>query len=410
MALQHILMFPAIDGAPVRLVGQTASAQRAHRAAGLAAHIEDVPLAARIVLVPTHRPQQCLRRTAIGIGIGVVAERLEAEPPLRRQPPVALRRRDIGGDAVRLAVLQCLAIVIAAVGPHRQRLDPQRLLRRVGHRMQLAGVVAVVDHLARDDQLVLRIDRHLHIVACHRLAALGQQPRIGIGPRQLRLAAPPSVAPDQPAPPPASPSAPQASASPRRQTARPRPSPPRRSPPAPWHRPRYPAPVRRPARPAACASRCSPCSHRRGRTPRRSPPHIAAQQLQLMQHQHEVPVRRLQRRCVVLAEVADPGSRIAGPQVLQQPHHLNVARRLARQPARGTHLVQVAIQGTVSAGRPGHMAAGPRHRPDRHGGNPAPQGRACSRRPRSREPGCPARRNPRSAAAAGCPGRGMHQF
>jgi hypothetical protein len=70
--------------------------------------------------------------------------------------------------------------------------------------------------------------------------------------------------------------------------------------------------------------------------------HIAAQQLQLMQRPHKTTVRRLQRRSVVLAELADRP--VARHQTLQQPHHLHVAPRLALQPPRRTHLVQVAIQ------------------------------------------------------------------
>jgi hypothetical protein len=54
---------------------------------------------------------------------------------------------------------------------------------------RLTGVVAVVDDLARHDQLVCVVDRDLHVVARHRLAALGQKPGIRVGPRQLGLAA-----------------------------------------------------------------------------------------------------------------------------------------------------------------------------------------------------------------------------
>ena len=59
----------------------------------------------------------------------------------------------------------------------------------MGHFVKLAGVVAVIDDLARHDQLVLVVDRDLDVVAGDRLASLRQQPCILIGPRQLRLPA-----------------------------------------------------------------------------------------------------------------------------------------------------------------------------------------------------------------------------
>jgi hypothetical protein len=55
--------------------------------------------------------------------------------------------------------------------------------------MELAGVVAVIDDLARDDELVLGVNGDLHVIARHRLAVLRQQPGVGIRPRQLALAA-----------------------------------------------------------------------------------------------------------------------------------------------------------------------------------------------------------------------------
>ena len=75
--------------------------------------------------------------------------------------------------------------------------------------MELADVVAVVDHLARDDQLVLVVDRDLHIVARDALTALDQKPGVGIGQRQLRLAARLQPSRDRPARASAWPSAPQ---------------------------------------------------------------------------------------------------------------------------------------------------------------------------------------------------------
>ena len=55
--------------------------------------------------------------------------------------------------------------------------------------MELTGVVAVVDHLARDNQLVLVVDRDLQVVSGNALTILRQKPRIRIRLRELRLAA-----------------------------------------------------------------------------------------------------------------------------------------------------------------------------------------------------------------------------
>ena len=55
--------------------------------------------------------------------------------------------------------------------------------------MELVDVAAIVHHLARNNQLVLVVHHSLHIVARNTLTALHQKPGVGIGQRQLRLAA-----------------------------------------------------------------------------------------------------------------------------------------------------------------------------------------------------------------------------
>ena len=70
-----------------------------------------------------------------------------------------------------------------------EHFDIEFVFRGFGHLMKLAGVVAVIDHIAGDNQLVLVIDGDLDIVARHDLTVLGQQPGIRIASRQLRLAA-----------------------------------------------------------------------------------------------------------------------------------------------------------------------------------------------------------------------------
>jgi hypothetical protein len=146
--------------------------------------------------------------------------------------------------------------------------------------------------------------------------------------------------------------------------------------------------------------------HRHGGTPRRSPP----------DRRRAVPAHVAPARSAGSPPSAPPrwpcgsrrspdqlrgrGSRAPGPSAATSLH---IARRLARRPARRTHLVQVAMRAQLQQVRriirrlvypavPIGMAQTSVARPSAHG-------------PRSGEPGCPGRRNPRSAAAAGFPGR-----
>src|SRR3954449_1902354 len=65
------------------------------------------------------------------------------------------------------------------------------------------------------------------------------------------------------------------------------------------------------------------------------------QQIESACQQHELAIGQLERGPVVLAEI--PDRTVAGPKPAQQPHHLHIAARLALKPARGPHLIEVAI-------------------------------------------------------------------
>ena len=69
---------------------------------------------------------------------------------------------------------------------------------------------------------------------------------------------------------------------------------------------------------------------------------LAAQKIELAGQHHEVTIGRLQRVPIILAEVPDRA--VAGRQALQQPHHLHIATRLALKTARGPYLIQVAVK------------------------------------------------------------------
>jgi hypothetical protein len=67
----------------------------------------------------------------------------------------------------------------------------------------------------------------------------------------------------------------------------------------------------------------------------------AAEQVELARNLNKIKVRRFQSGPVVLAEIADRA--IARRQSAQQPHHLNIARRLTLQATRGANLVEITI-------------------------------------------------------------------
>src|SRR5882757_5857093 len=69
---------------------------------------------------------------------------------------------------------------------------------------------------------------------------------------------------------------------------------------------------------------------------------LAAQKLEFAQQNHKFPVRRLERRSVIPAEVGD--GPVAGRQPLEQPHQLQIALRLLLKATRGADPIEVAIK------------------------------------------------------------------
>ena len=60
-----------------------------------------------------------------------------------------------------------LAIEVAAIGQGGELLAARGRLRLQPHGLQLGSVVAHVGHLMGDDQMMLGVDRGLHVVADH---------------------------------------------------------------------------------------------------------------------------------------------------------------------------------------------------------------------------------------------------
>ena len=287
------------------------------------------------------------RRTTVNIRLGVVDELFVAHAALRFEPRGPLGLRHVGDDAVLLAGLELVAVVVAGVGERRERGDAHLLFRGLGHGVELAGIVAVVDDLARHDQLVLVVNRDLHVIARHHPAVLRQQPGIRIGLRQLRLPTGLKL---------------------REVGLHSR---------ALGHQRRnllgdilaallagrsarstllrlrgialgnrrtvfFDVPVDRrqlcgqpflrlDAAPAGIAMEKRPVNRH----------HFAGHQIELAHHQHEFPVHRLERRPVVFAERRDGPK--TGLQFPQQPDQLDIAADLARQGAGGADPEQVAV-------------------------------------------------------------------
>ena len=172
MTVHDIFVLPAVDGPDDRLLTEALCSQGTRLADGFQADIAFIEPAAGAGLEAIHRLELCIRRTVVNVGLGIVAERFVREAALLLQAPRSLGRRDIGANAAFLAFVQRRAIVLAGVGGRLQRLGFQRLFCGFGHLVKLARIVAVVDDLARNDQLVLVINRDLNVVARHHLAVL----------------------------------------------------------------------------------------------------------------------------------------------------------------------------------------------------------------------------------------------
>ena len=64
-----------------------------------------------------------------------------------------------------LALQDLLALEVTAVGHHGKLVDARGRARLFGHLRQLVTIDTVGDDLVRHDQVVLGIDRGLHVVA-----------------------------------------------------------------------------------------------------------------------------------------------------------------------------------------------------------------------------------------------------
>jgi hypothetical protein len=97
---------PTLNLPQLAVCRQALRAQRAGPADRLAAGIADDQFAAGLTLLPAHRPQLRVGRTAVEVGRGVIAEICDAKPTLLFQPLISIAWRHIGGDRIVFAGLQ----------------------------------------------------------------------------------------------------------------------------------------------------------------------------------------------------------------------------------------------------------------------------------------------------------------
>ena len=95
---------------------------------------------------------------------------------MRSLRPLALAALAVGGPVLAQDKVR-------HVGDRIERPRLESGLRLLRHGGELRAIRADVGHLVRDDQVVLRLDRHLHVVADDAGAAAARchRARVGIG-------------------------------------------------------------------------------------------------------------------------------------------------------------------------------------------------------------------------------------
>src|SRR5437773_2923006 len=99
-----------------------------------------------------------------------------------------LRNGQVGNNASILALLDRVALKVAAISQENHFLDAQGFLSLFAHVRQLAQIVTLVGYFVSGDQLMLAVHHRLHVVADIAALARFHQPRVFIGQRYLALA------------------------------------------------------------------------------------------------------------------------------------------------------------------------------------------------------------------------------
>ncbi|MCY1461315.1 hypothetical protein D9M71_789600 [compost metagenome] len=102
--------------------------------------------------------------------LGCVIDEVTFAKAARRCRARRQRLRDENSDSSFLARQDFFAFEIPPVCDRRQFLDAHGFARLLGHGAQLVSIDSVVRDLVRHDQVMLRVDRCLHVVADHSAA------------------------------------------------------------------------------------------------------------------------------------------------------------------------------------------------------------------------------------------------
>ena len=116
----------------------------------------------------------------------VVAELIFTEQA-RSDRRTTLRTRDVRVDPGLLAGLDVLDLEIAPISDDRDPLHAENLFCRFGGLCQQTHIHNLVRDLLLDDQLVLGVDRDLHVVAHRNMGMRRHRSAVGVGERDLAL-------------------------------------------------------------------------------------------------------------------------------------------------------------------------------------------------------------------------------
>jgi hypothetical protein len=173
-AIEHGLVFETGNGAHV------VRASRAHRAVTTGSSITVIDFGEIARPAVADWRQHLPGRADISVAPRVVAKLVLAEEALADRG-AALRSGNVRNATDFLTGLDVLGLEVAAVGDDVDRLDVQNLAGRFCGLRQQAHVDDLVGHRLLDDQLVLRVDGDLDVVANAYLGMRGHGAAVGIG-------------------------------------------------------------------------------------------------------------------------------------------------------------------------------------------------------------------------------------
>src|SRR6516164_6617172 len=171
--LQHILMLPARDSS--FLASAAALFDSAAQTSVGPVTEQNQP----ILLVCVVVDELLSGRTNVNVLLSHIAEVLLAEAPLCLNAG-GYRFGKRHGDAGLVASEDLPATEVAAIGNRFEFLDAERRLRLASDVCELCSIRTIIRYCMRDNQVMFRIDRNLHVVADHARAASAGRHRAAV--------------------------------------------------------------------------------------------------------------------------------------------------------------------------------------------------------------------------------------